>query len=97
MRLRCVSRFLLVVVSFAAFAPVTSVAQEVSNAPKVILGGVPFALDVMGGEDTSLWYEVRNAGGTLMGSGTVAPRRDDLGGGFGGPRTRRAAADGPHR
>ena len=73
MRLRCVSRFLLVVVSFAAFAPVTSVAQEVSNAPKVILGGVPFALDVMGGEDTSLWYEVRNAGGTLMGSGTVAP------------------------
>ena len=73
MRLSFIFRLFLFAIVLSAFSPQVSVAQEVSQAPKVVLGGVPFTLDVTGGGDTSLWYEVRDAGNTLMGSGTVAP------------------------
>ena len=74
MRLSSMSRLFLLATSLAAFAPQAALAQEVTNLPKVILGGVPFTLDVSGGGDTSLGYEVRDAQGTLLSSGTVAPR-----------------------
>jgi len=73
MRLSFIFRVFLMVISLATLAPGAGVAQEVSNAPKVILGGVPFTLDVTGGDDTSLWYEVRDAQNALLSSGTVAP------------------------
>ncbi len=73
MRLISISRLFLFATLLAALTPQATVAQEVTNAPKVILGGVPFALDVIGGGDTSLWYEVRNAQNALLSSGTVAP------------------------
>ena len=73
MRLSFMPRLLLLAASLAALAPQAALAQEVTSAPKVILGGVPFTLDVSGGGDTSLWYEVRDAQGTLLSAGTVAP------------------------
>ncbi len=72
MRLSTIPRLLLVGIAAATFFPETAAAQEVSDAPKVVLGGLPFTLEVTGGTDDSLWYEVRNAGNTLLGSGTVA-------------------------
>ncbi len=72
MRLSFISRFFLLAIAFAVLAPRAVIAQEVSSAPKVVLGGVPFTLDVTGGDDASLWYEVRNSANTLLGSGTVA-------------------------
>jgi Na+/H+ antiporter NhaC len=47
-------------------------AQEVSNAPDAILGGVPFDIEISGAAGTSSPYEVRTRGGTLLASGTVA-------------------------
>ena len=72
MRHSSIPRLFLVAITVAAFLPPTASAQEVSGAPKVVLGGVPFALEVTGGSDDSLWYEVRDAENTLLGSGTVA-------------------------
>jgi len=45
--------------------------QEVSNAPAVVLTGVPFEVSVRGGEESSVWYEVRTATGTTLAAGTV--------------------------
>ena len=49
----------------------TSEAAQVVNAPKVILGGVPFSIDIQGDPGTPLDYEVRDAQGTVLGSGSV--------------------------
>ena len=46
-------------------------AARVVNAPKVILGGVPFSIDIQGDPGTALDYEVRDAQGTVLGSGAV--------------------------
>jgi len=46
-------------------------APQVINAPRVILGGVPFTLELEGDAGASLDYEVRDAQGTVLGSGSV--------------------------
>ncbi len=46
-------------------------AQELIEPPDVVLRGVPFQLSIYGGLTGGSW-EVRNAGGTVMASGTVA-------------------------
>ena len=73
MRLSLIPRLCLLATLLGAVSPTATSSQQVANAPKVILGGVPFAVDIAGGGDMSLWYEVRNAQGALLGSGTVAP------------------------
>ncbi len=73
MRVNFLLRSFLLATALAALPEGAAAAQEVSNTPKVILGGVPFTLDVSGAGDLSLWYEVRDAEGTLLGAGTVAP------------------------
>ena len=51
-------------------------AQEAVEGPKVILSSVPFSLTVRGATEISELVEVRDAGGTLLASGTVAPREE---------------------
>jgi Na+/H+ antiporter NhaC len=46
-------------------------APQVIDAPKVILGGVPFSLDLQGDAGATLEYEVSDAQGTVLGSGSV--------------------------
>ena len=46
-------------------------AAQVVDAPKVILGGVPFAIDIHGDPGTALDYQVQDAQGTVLGSGSV--------------------------
>ncbi len=46
-------------------------AQELVEAPKVILGGVPFSVILEGAEDTATSYEIRDAGGAVLASGSV--------------------------
>ncbi|MCH8811567.1 MAG: Na+/H+ antiporter NhaC family protein [Gemmatimonadetes bacterium] len=48
-----------------------SEAAQVTSAPKVILGGVPFTLELQGDAGAALDYEVRDAQGTVLGSGSV--------------------------
>ena len=49
----------------------SSDAPQVVNAPKVILGGVPFSLDLQGAAGGTVDFEVRDAQGTVLGSGSV--------------------------
>ena len=44
---------------------------RVINAPKVILGGVPFTLDLQGDAGAAVAYEVRDAQGTVLAAGSV--------------------------
>ena len=44
---------------------------QVINAPRVILGGVPFTLELQGDAGVALDYEVRDAQGTVLRSGSV--------------------------
>ena len=46
-------------------------AQHVADAPKVILGGVPFSVILAGAEDTATSYEILDAGGSVLASGSV--------------------------
>ena len=61
-----------------SLSPIGLLAQEspdtpqVLNAPRVILGGVPFTLELQGDAGAPLAYEVRDAQGTVLGSGSVA-------------------------
>ena len=48
---------------------------QVINAPRVILGGVPFTLELQGDAGAALAYEVRDAQGTVLGSGSVGADR----------------------
>ena len=48
-----------------------SPASLVVDAPRVILGGVPFALDLQGSAGAEIDYEVRDARGTVLGSGST--------------------------
>jgi Na+/H+ antiporter NhaC len=45
--------------------------QEVKEHPQVVLMNVPFEIMVGGGTEESLWFEIRNASGKVLGSGTV--------------------------
>ena len=49
----------------------SSDAPQVVNAPKVILGGVPFSLDLQGAAGATVDFEVRDAQGTILESGSV--------------------------
>ena len=51
--------------------PASVQAQELSEPPSVILGGVPFQLTVTGGTEPSAWYEVQTATGAILAGGTV--------------------------
>ncbi len=46
-------------------------AAQVVGAPRAILGGVPFSLELQGAAGSALDYEVRDAQGTILGSGTL--------------------------
>ncbi|HAT17710.1 MAG TPA: sodium:proton antiporter, partial [Gemmatimonadetes bacterium] len=46
-------------------------APQVIDAPKVIMGGVPFTLEVQGVDGPTLNYDVRDAQGTVLGSGSL--------------------------
>ncbi|GMR12043.1 MAG: Na+/H+ antiporter NhaC family protein [Gemmatimonadota bacterium] len=46
-------------------------AQKLVQAPKVILGGVPFSLTLEGAEDTAADYEIRDADGVVLASGSL--------------------------
>ena len=52
-------------------APLTARAQEAVEGPRVILASVPFTVTVSGAEGISSLVEVRDARGTLLGSGPV--------------------------
>ena len=46
-------------------------ALHVIDAPKVIMGGVPFTLELQGVDGPALDYDVRDAQGTVLGSGSL--------------------------
>jgi len=52
-------------------APVTAAAQQVAEAPDVVLSGVPFQITVAGGAEGDLPWEIRSPGGELLASGIV--------------------------
>jgi Na+/H+ antiporter NhaC len=54
-----------------AALPSGAAAQEVSEAPRVVLDGVPFQITLAGGADATDAYQVRTASGGLLASGTV--------------------------
>jgi Na+/H+ antiporter NhaC len=58
---------------FALLLAVPAAGQEISEAPEVILRGVPFEIEVLGGGEESVWFEVRTATGEVLGGGTVTP------------------------
>ena len=51
--------------------PLASSAQEVTDAPAVILDGLPFQIIVAGGLEASTRFEVRDRAGSVLGGGTV--------------------------
>jgi len=65
-------RLALVVVLLASPAAVQ--AQQVSDAPDVVLGGVPFQITVEGGPEEAVAWEVRARDGTRLAGGTVDAR-----------------------
>jgi len=65
-------RLALVVVLLASPAAVQ--AQQVSEAPDVVLGGVPFQITVEGGPEEAVAWEVRARDGTRLAGGTVDAR-----------------------
>jgi len=70
---RLILRFLPILL--LAVVPLRLGGQEVEKAPRVVLHGVPFQITVRGGEEPSAWYEIRDARGVLMASGTVEARQ----------------------
>ena len=54
-------------------APAGSGAQEVVEAPRVVLSSVPFTIAVQGAPELSTLVEIRDAGGALLASGPVGP------------------------
>jgi Na+/H+ antiporter NhaC len=54
-----------------ALLPLGAAAQEVTDAPSVILDGVPFQITVAGSPDSSDPFAVRTATGTVLESGTL--------------------------
>jgi Na+/H+ antiporter NhaC len=52
--------------------PMAAAAQGVESAPTVVLDGVPFHLTLSGADDSPSPYEVRDAEGVLLASGTIS-------------------------
>ncbi len=50
-----------------------SAGQSVQGAPSVVMGDLPFTLSLGGADGISTFYEVRTAGGRLLGSGVIDP------------------------
>jgi len=48
-------------------------AQEVTESPSVIMGGLPFSVTLENGADEGRFYEIRTVDGALLESGTVPP------------------------
>ena len=71
--MRRVTRTLCIGFLLAAAASPALHAQDAVEGPKVILSSVPFSLTVHGDRELSALVEVRDAGGTLLASATVAP------------------------
>jgi len=74
--LKCTQMAVLgLLVGIWSLGPSDALAQEgaeapaIINVPRVILGGVPFSLDLRG--DAGAAYEVRDAQGTVLGSGSI--------------------------
>jgi Na+/H+ antiporter NhaC len=51
--------------------PVGAAAQQIGEAPLVVLGGVPFQITLEGGTEGTLAYEIRTREGTPLASGTL--------------------------
>jgi Na+/H+ antiporter NhaC len=73
MRPSIILHLFLLTISLSVSAPKIISAQEVINTPKVILGGLPFTLDIISGSENSLRYEVLDAQEVLIGSGLLSP------------------------
>ncbi|MEZ4414294.1 MAG: Na+/H+ antiporter NhaC family protein [Gemmatimonadota bacterium] len=61
---------LLTLLTVLAFAPAAA-AQEVVDPPRTVLGGVPFTLHLQGGQTGPLEFEILDAAGSRLSSGTV--------------------------
>ena len=61
----------LVTLGALALLPLGAAAQEVADAPSVILNGVPFQITVASSPDSADPFEVRTATGTVLASGAV--------------------------
>ena len=74
---KCMQMVLGLVIGISSLVPFPASAQEsadapqVITAPKVILGDVPFSLDLQGDAGAAVEYEVRDAQGTVLGSGSI--------------------------
>ncbi len=64
---------LLAALIAAIFAVSAVSAQEITQQPKLILGGVSFSITIDGGSEESALVEIRDANGALLASGGVAP------------------------
>ena len=64
-------RLLFFLATLTGISPLRASTQEVTDAPKVILAGVPFTLDVATSSEAPLDYRVLNQQGVLLASGTV--------------------------
>ena len=63
----------LCLATLTSILPVRVSTQEVTDAPKVILAGVPFTLDVASSSEVPLPYQVLGPQGELLASGMVNP------------------------
>jgi len=61
----------LAVLCLLLSTPAAAMAQQVADAPDVVLFGVPFQVTVEGGADGDLPWEIRSPTGTLLASGIV--------------------------
>jgi Na+/H+ antiporter NhaC len=62
----------LVAIFALLLIPMAAAAQGVESAPTVVLDGVPFHLTLSGADDSPSPYEVRDAEGVLLASGTIS-------------------------
>ena len=62
---------LLFLTTLLSISPLPAATQEVTDGPKVILGGVPFTLDISGSSQTALGYRIVDGQGVLLASGMV--------------------------
>ncbi len=69
---RLVGTSLIGLAGVASF-PAPAAGQGVESAPPVVMGNLPFTLTLRGSEGASAFFEVRTAGGRLLGSGVVGP------------------------
>jgi len=72
-RLRGLLAGTAVVLAAAALPPSAAEAQEVSEAPDVVLDGIPFTLTLTAGDGAGGSYTVRDASGAVLAEGTVSP------------------------